>query len=180
MRLKVRLTGSWAPHPNEGGPATFVRGASADAGVLQVSWAEYEGGPLPNPTLADLEEMAHEFGRPHGFGEPRESGSGACPFGAFGTATFQTPSLARIQVWLLSNGRDFIYVTHLCEVAPDPAEIAEADEIARCLSLGPGDADAPSTVRPPRREERDPAEDVKQVTGGRLRRWIGRVTGRTR
>jgi hypothetical protein len=34
------------------------------------------------------------------------------------------------QVWVLSNGREFILVTHTCDREPTPDEIAEANEIA--------------------------------------------------
>jgi hypothetical protein len=58
---------------------------------------------------------------------------------------FRSPQFQRIQIWCLSNGKDFINVTHLCPVEPPPEEIAEANQIAHSLLLGPGDADEPST-----------------------------------
>jgi uncharacterized protein (TIGR03067 family) len=136
MRLKIELPRTWAQKENPDGPATFTRQGSTNA--FQVSWAEYRGGELPTKVTADrLKEMAVDFGQKKRFGDLVESSSGACRYGSFGTAVFSTADYPRIQVWYVSNGRDFIMATHICDRNPDPAEVAEVQQIAQSLALGP-------------------------------------------
>src|SRR5213594_1601429 len=135
QRLQVKLPKGWTDYSeeNEGGP-TFIRDSSKDPGPLQVSWAEYQGGKVPNPSPANLEEMSRELGEQQGFGAMVESSNGECDFGRVGTAIFRSAE-QRIQVWHLSNGKDFITVTHIGPATPDPDEIREAHEIVRTLTL---------------------------------------------
>jgi hypothetical protein len=136
-RLQIKLLDGWSDysHENPEGPSTFLRESSEVPGPLQVSWAEYTGGAEPNPTASDLEEMSRESGDQQQFGQLVESTNGACDFGRFGTAVFRSTENPRVQIWHLSNGRDFIMVTHICPQAPDPAEVREAQEIVRSLTL---------------------------------------------
>jgi hypothetical protein len=92
--------------------------------------------------------MACDFGRSQNSGQLVESTCGPCTFGGLGTAVFRSNQHARIQIWFLSNGRDFIMVTHICTSAPDPKEVAEVQQIVPGLTLGAGDANAPSTLSP--------------------------------
>ena len=80
--------------------------------------------------------MAVDFGDKHEFGALVESSSGPCVFGTMGTAVFRSSEYPRIQIWHLSNGRDFIMVTHICPTEPDPVEISEVQEIVRTLTIG--------------------------------------------
>jgi len=136
MRLKIQIPKSWAAQENPNGPATFCRHLSHIPGPLQVSWAEYSHGSIPNPSVQDLQRMAVEFGQKNGCGDLFESGSSSCVFGSMGTAIFRSSQHPRIQLWFLSNGRDFINVTHICPTEPDPIEVQEAQVIVRTLSLG--------------------------------------------
>ena len=81
--------------------------------------------------------MAIDFGRDSRFGELAESSGGACRFGSFGTAVFRSSEHPRIQVWFISDGRDHIMATHICDREPDAEEVAEAQQIASSLALGP-------------------------------------------
>ena len=126
----------WAEFENRDGPATYCRDLSETPGPLQISRAEYLGGALPNPSEDDLKRMAEEFGQNHSFGELVESLSGPCEFGTMGSAIFRSTENPRIQIWHVSNGRDFIMVTHICPTAPDPVEVREAQEIVRTVTLG--------------------------------------------
>lgn len=60
----------------------------------------------------------------------KSSRSGSCEFGMFGTAIARGESPIYFQVWVLSNGREFILVTHTCDKEPDPDEVVEANHIA--------------------------------------------------
>lgn len=135
MRLKIQLPRTWAQQNIPNGPATFCR--QDGNGAFQVSWAEYRGGPSPNVTANSLQEMATNFGMKQGFGEMLESTNGPCGFGMFGTAIFRSAEYPRIQIWFISNGRDHIMATHICDQEPVASEIAEVQHIAGGLALGP-------------------------------------------
>ena len=134
MRLKIQLSTTWEQQSNPNGPATFCRRGSSSA--LQVSWAEYSGGKLPEVTTEKLVEMATSFGQKQGFGEMQESASGNCRFGTFGTAVFHSAKYPRIQIWFISDGRDHIMATHICDREPEASEIVEVQQIASSLALG--------------------------------------------
>ena len=136
MSLNIKLPKGWSDYDNPHGPPTYVRELSETPGPLQISWAEYKGGTLPNPTADDLKHMAEEFGEKHDFGDLVESSNSPCVFGTMGTAVFRSSENPRIQMWHLSNGRDFIMVTHICPTEPDPIEVREAQEIVRTLTIG--------------------------------------------
>jgi len=115
MRLKIQIPKSWAAQENPNGPATFCRHLSHIPGPLQVSWAEYSHGSIPNPSVAGL--AAHGcrvLGRRMVAGIYLSQEAVQCVFGSMGTAIFRSSQHPRIQLWFLSNGRDFINVTHIC------------------------------------------------------------------
>ena len=60
----------------------------------------------------------------------KSSRSGSCEFGMFGTVIARGESPHYFQVWVLSNGREFILVTHTCDKEPGASEVAEANDIA--------------------------------------------------
>jgi hypothetical protein len=117
------------------GPATFYRSAIETSGALQVSWAENQEGTMPSPTRESLQEMAEGFGPQIGATDLVESSCGKCDFGNWGTSVFRSDKFSRVQVWFLSNGRDFIMATHICTESLDPIEIAEAQLIVESLGL---------------------------------------------
>ena len=132
----IKLPKGWKDFPNPEGPPTYCRDLSDSPGALQVSVAEYRSGAIPNPSAADLKELSEDLGEKNGFGDLVESSSSPCDFGMLGTAVFRSEEQPRIQIWHLSNGRDFITVTHICMTEPDPVEVREAQEIVRTLTLG--------------------------------------------
>jgi hypothetical protein len=136
MRLKVKLLPGWKQHDNPDGPATYYRSSSHSPGALQISWLEYKGGKLPNPSIDDVKRSAREFGENHKFGKLIDSTGGTCDFGSLGSAVFSSAEHPRIQNWFLSNGKDFIMVTHICTVEADAIEVQEAQAIVRMLTLG--------------------------------------------
>jgi hypothetical protein len=137
MRAKIKLPEGWSDRSaeNPGGPPTYLRDLSSVPGPLQVSIAFYRGGVVPNPSGEDLQKMCEEFGAQHSLGDLIESDCGTCELGMFGTAVFESAEYPRFQLWRVSNGRDFITVTHICPKSPDPVEVAEAQEIVRALTL---------------------------------------------
>ena len=135
MRLKIQLPPLWAQFDNPNGPATFCREASTNA--FQVSWAEYKGGKPPDVTTVKLQELATDFGPKNGFDELLESSVGKCRFGQFGTAVFRSAAYPRVQIWFISDGRDHIMATHICDREPAANEVVEANQIADSLALGP-------------------------------------------
>jgi hypothetical protein len=136
MRLKIELPATWTQVDGPDRPASFCR--DNGSGTIQVSWAEYRGGELPTDITAEsLKDMAETFGHSNGFGELAESSVGNCPYGMFGTGVFHSAEYPRIQVWFISNGRDHIMATHICSAPPEESEIADAQQIAASLALGP-------------------------------------------
>ncbi len=129
-KLKVQLYPGWREVQIPNAPTTYVRGAASHSGALQVSLAQFGGGKLPDASeqllVAICEKMASNV---HGT-KKKSSGSGNCEFGMFGTVVARGESPNYFQVWVLSNGREFILVTHTCDKEPDPAEVIEANEIA--------------------------------------------------
>jgi len=136
MSFKISLPHGWSELDNPDGPVTFYRDLSESSGALQISTAEYNGGSLPDPTTEDLKRMSEEFGEKHECGQLVESSCGGCDFGRMGTAAFTSTEHPRTQIWFLSNGRDFILVTHICTTDADPIEVSEAQEIVRTLTFG--------------------------------------------
>ena len=135
MRLKIQLPAAWTQQNNSKGPVTFCRRGSGNA--FQVSWAAYRGRESLDVTAETLVEMATNLGQEQRFGDRLETASGDCRFGTFGTAVFRGAGHPRIQIWFISNGRDHILATHICDRDPRASEIAEVKQIANSLALGP-------------------------------------------
>jgi hypothetical protein len=142
-RLRVWLPDSWSDVTGKVAGGTFAAAWNDEAasGALQVSTAEFKGGPEPRPGQSQLMEMAVDFGRQHDFGKLDSSSSGKCVMGLFGTAAFKRKfwkprsSPFFCQVWFLSNGLDFVFVTFIAETAPDKEEVTKADLIARAIEF---------------------------------------------
>jgi hypothetical protein len=135
-RVQVRLLSRWLQMANPEGPASFIRSDLDEPAVLQVSlFAEYKSGPAPNPTVADLIELAEGLGKRHDACEVVESFGGECELGRFGSVVFHSAEYPRTQFWYLSNGFDFVLASLLCSKVPEPHELSEASEIVLALTL---------------------------------------------
>ena len=136
--VQITLPPNWrdSSAENPDGPPTYLR-SSACPGPLQVSWAWYCGGQPPNPTDADLVDLATLITEKIKDAEPIAKTSGACAIGRFGSAVINSNEFGRVQVWYLSNGFDFITVTHIGAIEPE--EIAEAELIVASLGIVDGD-----------------------------------------
>lgn len=66
-KLSVALPPDWAlePHAVSDTPYTFTWRDPRAVGPLQVSLGLYRSGQVPNPSQAQLESMAREFGAPN-------------------------------------------------------------------------------------------------------------------
>ena len=135
--LKVTLPPGWEDisHENPEGPATFVRSGENATGVLQLSIQSiYESGPEPNPTFGDLIRLCeHVAGLQEA--DVTERYSGDCELGTFGSVTGKSAELPMMQIWTVTNGRDFVLATFLCPEQPDAEEAAEAETIVKGVQL---------------------------------------------
>jgi hypothetical protein len=134
--FKIDLLPNWkdCTSENDAGIPTYIRYTSDCPGSLQISFATYKGGKEPNPSKNDLLDMSKNFGTNNNLGNLIEEESGNCAFGQYATAIFASEEYPRVQIWHLSNGKDFILITHICPEQPDKAEIIEAKEIVLNIS----------------------------------------------
>ncbi len=132
--VQVELPSNWyaATAENPSGGATYRRFAPPGVGWVQISWAWYRGGPEPRPSDDDLMQLASGAD----FGTAVRSTSGPCAIGRYGTAVYRSAESAYTQVWHLSNGRDFIFVTYVCSNPPDAAELCDVQAIVENLTIG--------------------------------------------
>ena len=136
-RLKIDLLVGWGDHSSENpdGPPTFYRDDVETPGVLQVSFAEYHIGEIPNPSEADLIDLSRGIGEKEEGSQLITTSSGQCRLGQWGTAVFRTSVFPRFQVWNLSNGRDIVFVTYICEGEPSREEITQVQDIVNRINL---------------------------------------------
>jgi len=133
--LKIKLFKNWTRVTDMAGPPAFKRTGLPNAGVLQFSHAEFKGGELAEPGEEKLLEVCRSLASKIKNVTHSSTQSGTCDFGKFGTLVVRAASPAYFQVWVLSDSRDFILVTHTCAQQPDPVEIFEAHEIATMTKL---------------------------------------------
>jgi hypothetical protein len=143
-RTKVVLLPGWEQIENPTGLPTFATVASGSSNVLQISHAEYCGGKVPNPSEQVLVRLSEDAARESigpliGATKVIRTDSGKCAFGQFGTAIVRGTKFPMAQVWHLSDGRDAIFATYICEQEPTPQELTEVEEIVRSLKLRPPD-----------------------------------------
>jgi len=136
-RLKVKLFQGWADHSAlHPGLAAYVRVLSAEPGALQVSRTEYTGSKPLDFSPDKLMHMSRKMGEGDDkWGEVVETRSGECLLGNWGTAVFRSPKIARSQIWHLSNGRDIVLVTHVCQKEPDAQEVKEVAQIVMSMRI---------------------------------------------
>jgi hypothetical protein len=138
-RLRLTLFYGWvdrsAENPPGGGLAMYVRERSAHPGELRISTAEYQGAKELNLTKDKLIAMALAFKSKDPTSELIESKGGQCRFGHWGTAAFRADQCARAQFWYVSNGRDVIFVTHICKEEANADEVSEAQTIVDSIEL---------------------------------------------
>ncbi len=102
--------------------------------TIEITYAIYKGGTVPNSTGKDLIELSKNVVVNERFLSFFQE-SGSCGFGKYGTVAYTAPSIPRFQVWHISNGKDFIFLTHECLESPTEEEIDEVRQIVAMLSL---------------------------------------------
>lgn len=127
--LKVQICPGWRESPKPGGPLTYLRGTGPDPSTLQFSAARRRSVPIGGVAERLVAICQQATGGVKDRIELSQS-SGDCEFGVFGTVTVTGSSPAYMQAWVLSNGHDFILITHICDKPPDTQEIKEAEEMA--------------------------------------------------
>ncbi len=135
--IKVELPENWQDisHENPEGPPSFIRSSDDAAGVLQMSIQSlYESGVEANPTYGELIRLSEHVANLQE-AELLERYYDDCHIGRFGCVVGKASELTRIQIWTLTNGRDFVLATYLCIDAPSVEEIAEAEGIVKTASL---------------------------------------------
>ena len=136
-KLKIELMNSWQDISDENpeGPATFVSSDREDAGVLQVSiQALYKSGEIPNPTHNELIRLSEGIAL-NQQAEIIKSYWGDCGFGKFGSVVSRLPEVGRMQIWTLSNGRDFVLATYFSSDSPPFGETAQAERMVKSIQL---------------------------------------------
>lgn len=137
-RLQVELPPDWSDvsAENPEGPPTFVRNSEDSSGALQISiQAEYTGGKIPNPTVEELIEFAEGVATSDQEAEIRGRSNGECRLGTYGTVLARTAEFSWIQVWVLSNGKDFVLATHFSVEEPSNEEVQEASWTVKNVAL---------------------------------------------
>jgi hypothetical protein len=137
LRLKINLPPDWedVSHENPEGPPTYVRSGENATGVLQISIQSiYESGPEPNPTYGELIRLCEHVASTQ---QANVVGrySGECSLGIFGCVIANSDELPNIQIWTLSNGKDFVLATFLGMETPDPEELEQAENIVKTILL---------------------------------------------
>jgi hypothetical protein len=133
--LKIKLFKGWTRVEQAVGGAVFSRSAAENVGRLQFSHAEFKGGELPEASEEKLLAVCRSLATKATQVTHTSERSGDCDFGKFGTMVVRAASPVYFQVWVLSDGRDFILITHTCVREPDAVEIFEANEIALMTRL---------------------------------------------
>jgi hypothetical protein len=134
-KLRIRLRPGWHPAANPAIP-TYKRAASAGSGALQFSIAQFRHGTAPSATEQTLVAMCEKLTSSVRGRRDLATASGICDIGIYGTTAVQGDAPVRFQAWVLSNGWEFILVTHTCGSVPDPEEVREATEIALMTGFG--------------------------------------------
>lgn len=133
QRLQIKLLEGWC-QATQDGPITYLRGSSS--GALQFSFAQPRPDVVINVTEQTLIGLGEKLtAKVEGRREVLRQ-TGVCAFGKFATLAVKGKHPRHFQVWVLSNGREFILVTHIDgENEPGDTEIAEATEIALKTTL---------------------------------------------
>jgi len=104
-------------------------------GALQFSPAIYRGGRTPSPTVGDLAAMLFEFAEKQGFDHPiaHDTFSNGL-IGA--TASFQSGG-DFIAVWYVSDGKNIMLVTYVCDWSCKDVEANAREAIVRSIRFNP-------------------------------------------
>ena len=130
-KLKIKFPTGWrdCSNDNPDGPPTFLDDRQEEPGVLQISFAEYLSGTIPNPDFTDLLTLSRTAGIKNSFGEIINEGSGSCQYGIFGKVEFSGKEFPYSAIWHISNGKNFVFATYICSKQPTDKELSEVNDI---------------------------------------------------
>lgn len=136
-KLKVKLLSDWIDYSifNKRKLPTFIKSSCKTINPLQIEYAIYNNGKIPNPSVNDLLKMCKNYGIKNEYIDCLGTYSGECIFGIYATAIYKTNKIPWIQVWHMSNDKDFIFASYICNSEPINNEVEEAYEIVMNLDL---------------------------------------------
>lgn len=116
----------------ENPPITFAR-LRAGNGALQISPAMYESGTDPRITTQLLQSLLNDFGKTRRLGVATQR---ACTHESLKcvSATFRSDG-DFICVWYLSDGRNIVLATYICEWESRDKEMDDCDAIVSSIVL---------------------------------------------
>ncbi|WP_133166930.1 hypothetical protein [Solimicrobium silvestre] len=121
---------------NADGPSTFIKEDPESTGALQISiQAEYHGGTIPNPIPEQLVSYAEGIVNKNAHVQIRGRSTGKCKMGTYGTVLASLLRHSWCQIWVLSNGNDFVLASHTSVDEPSEAEVNEASWVVKNISL---------------------------------------------
>ena len=137
-RLDMEVNSSWEKIEGVSSIPTFMRKGRGDENALQISWISI---PKDKPVQMDVEEFAIEWAKSIG-GVVQRTSNGAARYGKFGSAIFKAKEYPYCQVWMVSDGANFLSATFVCSHFPTNIELVEVQEMV--LSLRP---DSPTPIK---------------------------------
>jgi hypothetical protein len=137
--FSIRADQEWEDitHTIGGANKPFTLGRpTAGVGALQFSPGLYRSGPLPSPSPADLLSMAEEFGRSHSLGTPYDRISEEGAVSVAGLSFHSGTDF--IRVWFLSDGKNVMLATYVCDWGDQGAELASCERIVKSVDFDSG------------------------------------------
>jgi len=113
-------------------------------GAFQLSLARFSSGAVPNATAEDLRGMLESFGSKRNLGSPIDvrihDQKVRCIGGSFSSEDF-------IRVWYATNGRSFIFASHVAAHTA-PEEVAVCEQMIRSVEFSKPEPNQPSEPTP--------------------------------
>jgi hypothetical protein len=132
-RLQIKLFSNWisVEGDREDYPYRLFPKNKTRNSILDITFAEYKGGIIPNPTYDDLVNLAKNKSTLQIVNVEH----GDCKLGKYGVAQFSSNNVPFFQKWFLSNGKDFIIAEYQSLVEPSDSEVREVRSIIKNLDL---------------------------------------------
>lgn len=128
-RLKIQLIRGWS-QLKDPKSIRFFRETREHPGELQFSSAENQSGKLLTVTEENLFDLCRKAAAKVRGGRITLTRSGNCEFGLYATMVVRGEEPIHSQIWVLSDRKNFVFITHTCMKEPNVNEITEANEIA--------------------------------------------------
>lgn len=61
--------------------------------------------------------------------------SGECIFGKYGGSIYSNEKFKRIFIWWLSNGKDYLVATYICDAIPEQEELNEVQRMVKEMDI---------------------------------------------